>query len=326
MSMVGDQLFQFGGVPVASGLGGPILAANENANVYWVHPANPTASDGNDGLSPQTALVSLSRAQTMMTANQNDVAILLGNSSASVTNVVSESSQLVWSKNLTHIIGTAYNRVSHRCSIRQTNGDIANFISVTADGCLFANFHVFSEDATNEAEIAWTETGQRNAHYNLHIAGMGALGSSKPADQAGSRNLKLVGDGERYFEACTLGVDTVVRGAANASLELANAAVRDQFVNCDFLQRSDQTTPVFIDADASSAIDRFTKLRGCLGINHGTKIAEALNVHATAGGWIVLHDTQFLNMTKLEDTASTNVYVEAVDAATSTGRMVVNTG
>lgn len=326
MTTVADQLFQFGGAPVASGIGGAILGANQDSNVYWIHPANSTSSDDNDGLSPETALKTLSRVQTMMEPNQNDVAILLGNSSASSGNVVSESSQLVWSKNLTHIIGTAYNRISHRVSIRQTNSDIANFLSFTASGCVFANFHVFSDDDTNESEIAWTETGQRNAHFNLHIAAMGALGSSNPRDDAGSRNIKLIGDGERYFEGCTFGVDTAARGAANASLELASAAVRDQFVDCDFIQQSDANTPVFIDADASGAIDRFTKFRGCLGTNFGTKILEALNVHASAGGWINLHDTQFNNITKLENVASTNVYVEAVDSATSTARMVVNTG
>lgn len=327
MSTFGDQLFQFGGVPVASGIGGLILAASQDANVYWIHPANSSASDDNDGLTPETALKTLSRAQTMMTANQNDVAILLGNSSASSDNIISEATQLVWSKNLTHIIGTAYNRVGQRCSIRQTNSDIANFVSVTAAGCVFANFHVLSDDDTNEAEIAWTDSGQRNAYYNLHIYAGANLGASNPRDDGGTRDLKLVGNGgEHYFEACTIGGDTAERGAAVANIEFASLTTRNKFKDCDLILRSDADSPVFIYADSAGTFDRYVIMKGCTGTCWGTALVEAVNIHVSPGGWLILHDTQFVNALKMEAIASARVYVEAVDSASSTGRMVLNTG
>ena len=56
-----------------------------NGNVYWVAPSATytiegrsfSASDNNDGLSPQRALVTLGRAMNLVTASVNDVIVLL---------------------------------------------------------------------------------------------------------------------------------------------------------------------------------------------------------------------------------------------------------
>ena len=314
---------------------GSFFPAGAPGNVYFIHPAaagafngQGTASDGNIG-SIDKPMSTLSGVHSKMTANQNDTAVLIGNSSASAANVVSEASALTWSKNLCHIMGTAYNRISHRCSIRPSVKTIANFITVSASGCVFSNFHVFSDDDDNEAEIAWTETGQRNAHFNLHIAGMGATGASNPRDSAGSRHLKLTGDGERLFKDCVIGIDTADRGAANANLELSSAAVRDIFEDCIFLCQADAATPVFVNANASGAIDRFAYFKKCLFMNGvgstATSMTEAMTVHASAGGIIILHDCQLVGAGDWEKVQSSNVYVEAAQAAATSGRMVAST-
>ncbi len=300
-----------GGVQPVGGLG--------KGKAYWVDPAN--GSDGNTGFSPSQPLSTLSAAHSKMTANQNDTAYVIGNSSAASGNVVSETATLVWSKNLCHIVGVnSFNRISHRVSIRAVTNDFTPLVSVTADGCVFANFHVFHGFATDSAQIAWAETGQRNSHFNLHIGGMGA---QLAADNAGSRSMTLTGDGERYFKDCTFGLDTVDRGAANATVEFISAAVRDVFEDCIFIARVDAATPVHVDADASGAIDRFTYFKNCMFHNFSTTaMTEAMNVHASAGGNIILHDCQVVNATDWEAVASGNVFVEAAQANTTSGIMV----
>lgn len=312
------------GIPILGMGNGPLPVPG---NVYFVHPAQDAtlgvdkgvvaASDSNPG-TLEKPLASLSQAHSGMTANQNDTAILIGNSSASATNVVSESSAVTWSKNLCHIIGTAMNRVSHRCSIRQANSDIANFITVSADGCVFANFHVFSDDDTNEAEIAWTETGQRNAHYNLHIAGMANTGASNPRDAAGSRNIKLTGDGERYFKDCVIGVDTADRGAANASLECASQAVRDIFEDCRFIMRADAATPLFVTIGASG-LDRFIEFKDCAFHNFaGTSLTQAMSINGSAGGNVIIRGAGTILVGADEWDSGDSAYIN-LPAAASTG-------
>ena len=86
------------GVPLF-GLGGMIPIPG---NVYYLD--NDRGLDSNNGLDPTRPKQTLSNVQSVMTANQNDVAILIGHSSAG-TGAFRESSDLLWTKNLTHIVG-----------------------------------------------------------------------------------------------------------------------------------------------------------------------------------------------------------------------------
>ena len=296
-------------------------------NTYWVHPAASNASNGSDGFSPKRPLVNLSGAHAKMTANQNDTAYLLGNSSASSGNVMAETAVVTLSKNLCHYIGTAYNRVSHRVSVRNNGDGLTPFITVSADGCTFSNFHVLDSNDTNEATTTWTETGQRNAHYNLHIAGMGATGASNPRDQANSIILLLTGDGERYFKDCVIGVDTAQRGAANASLECQSSAVRDWFEDCLFVMHTDAADPVFLRI-ANSGIDRWLYFKRCMFINGGTNaggtlLTQAFDITTATGGSIILHDTHQVGCTEIWDNAAGgDVVVHDAMAAGTSGHMV----
>ena len=294
--------------------------------VYWVHPAATNASDGNDGLSPQVPLKTLSGAHALMVANQNDTAIVIGNSSAAAANVISETATLTWSKNLCHIVGAmAHNKISHRVSLRAT-GNFTPLINVTADGCVFANFHTFHGYSTAETQICWQESGQRNAHFNLHIAGMG---HATGGDQAGSRSLLLTGDGERYFKDCTIGLDTIARSTTNAELELKTIAVRDIFEDCLFLAFADNSGHLFIKADdASNAIDRFAIFNRCIFLNAihstGTAMTEAIAAHASLSATILLKDCTLVGATDWENAASGQVMIDGAAPTAGTSGLAVD--
>lgn len=297
-------------------------------NVYWVHPASGNASDSNAGTDPLRPLSTLSRAHALMTANQNDVAILIGNSSAAAANVVTETSSLAWSKSLCHIIGTAHNRVAHRVSLRGTAP--TNLWAVSAQGCVFANFHVNSANAGAVDEIALAETGQRNSYYNMHITGMIDSTASGPFSRAGARHITLTGDGERFFKDCVIGNDTVGRSAANANIGFLSAAVRDWFEDCMILCGTGAATPVWINANASGAIDRWIMFKRCQffaqdALSGGTQLTQGLSVHAAAGGALILNESHQWGAAKWETTASTNVILNNVNAAATSGLQVANT-
>jgi len=72
------------------------------------------------------------------------------------------------------------------------------------------------------ATIEFVGSSKRNVFQNCQIAGMG---DGESAASAGSRSLKIgsSGSGENLFEDCVIGLDTVTRSAANASVEFAGA-------------------------------------------------------------------------------------------------------
>lgn len=306
-------------------VGGATLATGPG-KAYWCDPTN--GIDSNDGLSPEQPKATLSSVHSSMTANQNDTVYIIGNSSASSTTTVRETATLTWSKNLCHIVGVnAFNRISHRVSIRPVTNDFTPLITVSADGCVFANFHVF-DDSTSASQITWNLTGQRNSHFNLHIGGMG---NQTAADGAGSRCVLITGNnGENYFKDCTLGLDTTNRGAANATLELITQSPRNVFEDCMFIMHADTTTPVHLDLEDSLQMDRFILFKNCMFTNAGTFTGfstpvEVMNVNTSPGGVIILMGSHFAGFDAWEDVASTRVYVENALGAGTTGLMLAAT-
>lgn len=297
------------GVPIIGG--GVAVAPGRLGRVVYVDQAN--GNDALDGTSPERGVLTLSRAHALMTANRDDVALVFGSTS---TIAVRESAALAWSKDKCHIIGmNAFNRISHRVSIRATSGAtvFTPLVNVTADGCLFANFHVFHGFADDSAQIAWVDTGERNAYYNIHIGGGGA---TLAGAHAGMRCLKLGGSGkgEHYFRDCTIGLDTVSYDAANANLEIVGGAPRIKFENCDFIASTGSSGAgrEFVLLGVG-AIDRYLTFKDCRFINAAqsgaTTMTQAMSVNASAGGLVLLDNSWVHGCTDIETSASGNVFI-----------------
>lgn len=276
------------GVPLIGGLGGIPLTGNW----YFLDPAN--GSNGNDGLSPQTAFSTLAFAYSKTRDGKNDVIVLIGDGSTAATARLSE--QLVWANDATHLIGvTAPSMVAQRARISTATGattNIANLVNVTAQGCIFANFSLFQgvgEAAT--AECLWQDAGERNYYSNVAFGGMG---SAAGASEAGSYSLKLYGGSENLFENCYLGADTQSRDAANANLVIRKdagnvASTRNIFRNCVFAMYATDTDPLFVNANEAGGMDRFALFQNCAFINSGTStLTVAMTINAAQGGTIVL--------------------------------------
>lgn len=331
------------GVPVLGGIGGLPFTGN-----WWfVDPVN--GLDGNAGNSPGTALQSLYRAVALAASGNNDVVVLMSNglstgtarlslAAAQAVNSAATTGVLNWNKNALHLIGVgAPTQIAQRARIAPPTGTYTaatfgsgNLVVVTGSGCLFSNFslfHGFSTGGVNQ--ICWTDNGQRNAYWNVDFGGMGDAAS---AADAGSRSVKigLAGTGEITFTNCNFGLDTVTRGAANASLELAGGTPRNIFKGCSFLVDASAETPLHILGTGASCIDREQLFQDCTFMNSIKSGATGLTVvgsltNAAPGGYIVLKQCTSVGATKWGDTNFlANSYVDGGAPTAATTGLGVN--
>ena len=332
------------GIPVLGSQGIPFTG-----NYYFVDPAN--GSDGNTGLSPGRAFSTLYKAHASMTSGANDVCYLIGNGAASgsarlsLANAQSVDSSvtagtLVWSKNACHLIGiTAPSNVAQRARIAPPSGTYtvttfgsANFVTVSGNGCYFANFSVFNGFSTGgAAQICWTDTGSRNAYENVNLFGMADAGS---AGDAGSRTLKIgaAGSGENTFVNCVIGGDTVTRSAANASVEFAGGTPRNSFKGCTFPFMTSSATVLGIIGTGAACMDRWQDFEDCRFINNIKSTSTVMTVltsltSASPGGLILMKNPTLVGITDFGDTNGlANIFVDGgAPTAATTGIAVAPT-
>ena len=281
------------GVPTMGMAGLPLVTGR----VIFCDAVN--GNDGNNG-GGEDPVQTLTQAYSMMTDGNNDVVVIVGDGSTAATQRL--SSTLTWAKDACHLVGmTAPNMFNKRARISTATGATTNvnpLIEVSAQGCLFSNFSIFQgvgQSATDEQCLL--VSGQRNAFYGVDIQGIGAAAG---AARAGSYNLKLYGGSENLFAGCTIGTDTIARGAANSNVLIRKnasnvASTRNVFLNCIFPMLASAATPVFIDANESGGMDRFALFSGCWFLNAinstGTALTAAVAFHASQGGTIIIDAT-----------------------------------
>lgn len=292
------------GVPTMGMAGAPLFSGNW----YFVDYVN--GNDGNSGAADEP-LKTIYKAHSLMTAGNNDVAVIVGDgttagtqrlsiANAQVGNPAATTGTLNWSKDACHLIGmTAPTGISPRARLAPettatlTTFGSGNLVNVTASGCYFANFQAFSGFATGgNNQICWTDSGDRNYYADVHFAGAGDTAS---AQSTSSRSLKLNAGSESTFVNCTFGVDTVQKTVANAIVELSGGAARNKFINCDFIWWSNSATTLVITAAAASAIDRWTKFDNCAFMGFGTDLTGIASLAASAGGYLVMKNSTLVS-------------------------------
>lgn len=227
---------------------------------YYCDPDN---GDNNlSGRTPGTAVASLVTAFGLTTAEQNDLVVLIGDGNTSGTARL--TGNLDWNKDATHLVGIgAPNRqskrvrISHAASAPSTNTTMVTF---SKDGCIFENFAMFEGMTEAASQIAFKITGLRNYFGNVSFEGLGASGS---AGQANSVVVELTAASENRFVDCVFGLESMVRTAANATLEFASACKRNSFENCLFPMYATATSPLWITVASSGLGSAATYFKGC---------------------------------------------------------------
>jgi hypothetical protein len=280
-------------------------------NIYYCDPAN--GNDQNNGLLAQQGntvgqgpVQTLAAGYALLVSGHNDILVLIGNGTSTGTARVSAT--FTWSKNAAHLIGIcAPSAISMRARIapKTTDTAFASFFVVSGNGCLFQNVSWFQGfTAGVAASICMLVSGTRNAFINCDIEGMGDTTS---ATSATSRNLVLSAD-ENYFKHCSVGLDTVSRTGANASVEFKSACARNIFEDCNFPFWSGDGTTLGIVGTGADCMDRFQLFRYCVFVNSiksggGTAMTVLASLtNAAPGGLLGYHNCLLIGVTKFGDT------------------------
>lgn len=299
-------------------------------NVFFCDPTTTVAVANQDG-SAAKPFSTLLAAYNACVSGNNDVVVLIGD--GTTANTARVNSAFTWSKNATHLLGICSPVLfSQRARIAPTSSTTAftPFITVSGSGCVFKNiqwFHGFATGTTSQ--ICMVVTGSRNWFKNCHIAGMG---DNESAQSAGSRSLKVGsgGSGENVFEDCVIGVDTITRTQANASLEFAGATPRNVFINCLFPFMGSAAGVLGILGTGNGCVDRFNLFEKCSFINAIKSTSTqmtALGSFTTAapGGMIVFKDCLLIGATEFGDANMVaNAYVDMAAPSASDGGIGVN--
>jgi hypothetical protein len=271
-----QQMMQLGGAL----MGGQFVYGKP----HFVAPYS--GSNTNHGNRSDRPVKTLVQAQTLATADKNEVVYLISESNTAANTTDYQSAALAWAKDGVHLVGiNSGSMLSQRSRIAQTPTAtaITGLLTVSADNCFVSNIQVFQgvDDATSLGAVL--VSGQRNHFHNCHFAGIGHA----TQDAADNYSLKVTGS-ENLFTDCVIGLDTIARGTgANWELELSGGATRNIFRNCLIITYAEAATHQFVYVPVNG-LDRFTLFQNCLFINMptgdaaGTTMTEAFEV--TGGG------------------------------------------
>jgi hypothetical protein len=298
------------GVPTMGINGGPLATGN------WFFVDAVNGSDGNTGAA-DSPMASVYWAYQQMISGHNDVCVIVGSGSTTGTqrlsfanalaaNTAATSGSLIWAKDACHLIGMAGPTFNTRARLAPPsssytaatflNGQAVAttpFVSVTAGGCIFANFSVYCGFTTGDAGmLTWVDSGRENFYSGVSFLGMNDAAS---AAGAAARCLVISGaHGEHTFVDCNIGDDTTQRLTnVNATLQLTGGSPRNRFVDCTFRMDTALTTSLHCLLGAG-AIDRSLVFKRCTFLNAinsgGALNAVAFTVNASAGGTVLLQE------------------------------------
>lgn len=288
-------------------------------NVFYVD-ASAGSDTANSGKSQNDALATVAAAYAKATSGQHDVVVIAPTGGTGRT---TETTAISWAKRYTHLIGSSAPTAQDTragMSFTGTTGTAAGSLSVTENGCLFRNLTLNGTDDVNVP--VQINGGDYNSFIGVDFKG--ALNATSGDDTA-SRALYITGGQENYFGGCTFGQDTIMRSAANATIEFASAASRNVFEDCRFLAAIDAATPVHIKFTGTSAIDRWLEFKNCtfysFSANDATAMTACMDLSAqTVTGHILVTGAPFLGLgiTDWEATASGRINMQAYSVTANT--------
>lgn len=321
-------VFTQGSVAQLAALLGQVLGVT--GNVYYVDPKNGSDTwDGSQGLNVFGTSVgplrTLAAGYARLASGQNDVLVLISDGTTSSTARLSAT--FTWAKNAAHLVGMcAPGILSQRARIAPTAGvaAFADFFKVTGNGCYFQNIQWFQGFTTGvAAQIALAVSGGRNVFRNCHAAGMG---DNESAQDTGSRSLKISSTGENLFEDCAIGIDTIVRTVANASIEFALGTPRNLFRRCILPFDGNSADVLGVVVAGAAGIDRFNMFEQCSFLNAiksgSTAMTGLAKLAASAGGMLVFRDCMMVGVSSLGYDAGSKTQIYEYGAANSTSAFI----
>lgn len=315
-----------------SSFGIPVLGVASipfTGKYIWCDPYR--GSDAYNGTKDRP-VATLYKAHSLMRDGYNDVCFLVGSpiaasastGTARLSLALAQSidstatvGTLLWTKSACHLIGIAApTSISQRARIapvttgsRATIFNSGNFVTVSGQGCFFANFDAFCGFATGgTSQIAWTDSGGRNCYQNVNIQGKGDAASA--ADTA-SRSLLVSGSvGENTFINCTIGLDTIKGVDAATEIQFSGGSPRNRFENCVIEACAGGTSSTWVSIGASG-IDRYVLFRNCMFTNPvlpasgvaASQMTVGMSINAAAGGTVQVMNSMYYGAATMSTSA-----------------------
>ena len=301
-------------IPFAIGVGGV-------GKTYFVDATN--GSDGNDGLSLETAVKTVSRANAIVTSNNHDNIVLSANAAHAIT------SMLTITKNRVHFIGLdSRSGYGMGARSRVTMGDS----TVAADIALMQNTGVgntftgmkFDSSSTVAASLYGIAEGGEYSVYNRC-----EFYKSSDLDETTAAEILNNGDSTQWLN-CTIGssanivADNKIRPNMSVTATLAGKKCRDNVIdNCVFLTKAGGTEHVDIYGTNATDVERLFLVKDTLFYNN--LLAAADPAHAVGFGAAQTEGSVILkNCTSVSHTvmaqAAMNIFVDgAVPTFATTG-------
>lgn len=301
---------------------GSLLKDASGVSVGKVIYLNPTnGDDGNDGLSQDRAVRSLSVGYGKLDDGKNDVLLYVAGAKS-----ISLSAGFVWAKSYTHFIGACSpTMVGQRSRIFQTAAatGVSPLFKVTGSGCIFKNLYVFHGVADATSMVCFEVTGERNVFESVHFAGIG----NATMDVVGAASLKITGGSENVFRKCTIGLDTIARGENSVELLFASDASRNYFEDCLISAYVSNAGHALAEISGVDGIDRWNIFKGCIFVadseDRGVGLTEVFKTPTgIVQGKIILNSCQAVNdgtATVWNASGDGTIWNNAVAAAATAG-------
>lgn len=237
-------------------------------NIFYVDPGKSVSGAGG---SVDDAYATVAEAYAAMAADNDDVVVIAATSSTGRT---SETAAINWAKRRTHIVGNGPARkINPRNGISFTSAATGDpSFTVSATNCSFTNISIAN---FNDINVLVDVTAAYNTFNFVHFQG---IGHATAGDDTAARSLRISGADETIVTNSTIGLDTVARSAANASLELTGTCARTIFQNVDFPIFADNAGAFWIKADTGNCYERYLKFENCFFNNPTNASSTALTV------------------------------------------------
>jgi hypothetical protein len=290
------------GAPVLSGL--PVTGQSK---YYWLDCA--LGNDNNDGLTPGSALKSLSAAEDKCVGDQHDAVLLIPSDTSDST-----ATTITWDKDHTHLIGMGapFPGIGQRCRINSTAA--APALTITGKGGIFKGFQVQNSYAGASGGVL--VSGIYNYFENVYFNGMNNASS---ANQAASYCLTLSG-AENYLRGCTIGSVQLAMSSTNAPLIISTGA--NTFEKCRIQHYSETAGNFLVSLSAGTAGMSLLLFDGCVFFNQTVNWAagstDVFNIAQTGSHYVLLKDCIMIGATSWADVV-THVYHDKAAPATGGG-------
>lgn len=283
-------------------------------------------SDGNNGLSMEEPVKTVSQANSLIRTNKHDVVLLSANSGHAVTAMITVS------KNRCHWVGLdgvgarpygSRTRITMGVTTTTAATDLGVMLN-TGVGNSFRNLKFDSSNTKDESLYSFLDGGEYTYMENCEIY------KSTDLDQTGAAELVANGDSSIYVN-CYIGSTAnaisgaIIRPCVTFSRELAatGKVARDvSFIGCIFARKCGNSANRFVYGAEANAIERMCRFVNCEFWNPAGTATPAQNVafgSTLTDGKVLLKNCSAIGGATAMST-TTGVFVDgAVPAADTTG-------